>query len=63
MHIQARIYASDWGLLARLGLLWWRQAARSLLQLVARSKAVFATITSNAENRIEVMKSKESLGE
>jgi GT2 family glycosyltransferase len=43
------------GLKPRLGLLWWCQAARSLLWLVGRPKAVFAAITSNAENRFEVI--------
>jgi hypothetical protein len=42
------------GFKPRLGLLWWCQAARSLLQLVARPTAVFTAVTSNGENRIEV---------
>jgi hypothetical protein len=51
------------GFKPRLGLLWWCQAARSLLQLVARPTAVFTAVTSNGENRIEVIEVKESWGE
>ena len=43
------------GFKPRLGLLWWCQAVRSLLQLVGRPTAVVASITSNGENRIEVI--------
>jgi glycosyltransferase involved in cell wall biosynthesis len=50
------------GFKPRLGLLWWCQAARSLLQLVARRKAVFAAITSNSENRIEVIEVERIIG-
>ena len=50
------------GFKPRLGLLWWSQAARSLLQLVTRPTAVFAAITSNGENRIEVIEVERILG-
>ena len=50
------------GFKPRLGLLWWCQAARSLLQLVARPKAVFAAITSNSEYRIEVIEVERIIG-
>ena len=50
------------GFKPRLGLLWWCQAARSLLQLVTRPTAVFAAITSNGENRSEVIEVERIVG-
>ena len=43
------------GFKPRLGLLWWCQAARLLLQLGARPKAVLTALISNGENRVEVI--------
>jgi glycosyltransferase involved in cell wall biosynthesis len=50
------------GFIPRLGLLWWCQATRSLLQLAVRPKAVFAATTSSAENRIEVLEVERIIG-
>lgn len=50
------------GFRPRLGRFWWCQAARSLLQLIARPKAVFAAITSNGENRVEVIEVERIVG-
>ena len=66
-HILLDAYSSQnlsmrLGFKQRLGLLWWCQAARSLIQLVARPKAVFAAITSNSENRIEVIEVERIIG-
>jgi GT2 family glycosyltransferase len=50
------------GFKPRLGLLWWCQAARLLLQLGARPKAVLTAVISNGENRIEVIEVERMFG-
>jgi glycosyltransferase involved in cell wall biosynthesis len=50
------------GFKPRLGLLWWCQLARSVVHLGGRPKAVFAAITSNGENRIEVIEVERIVG-
>lgn len=43
------------GVKQQLGQLWWCQVGRSLLKLICRADAVFAALTSNGENRQEVI--------
>jgi hypothetical protein len=43
------------GFKERLGQLWWCQVGRSLAKLICRPNAVFAALTSNGENRQEVI--------
>ena len=43
------------GFLPKLGQLWWCQAGRSLFRLMRRPDAVFAALTSTAENRRDVI--------
>jgi glycosyltransferase involved in cell wall biosynthesis len=46
----------------RLGELWWCQVARSFLQLASHPKAVFATITSAGEGRLDVIEVERAFG-
>lgn len=50
------------GLVPRLGQLWWCQAGRSLFRLIRRPEALFAALTSNAENRREVIEVEQLFG-
>jgi cellulose synthase/poly-beta-1,6-N-acetylglucosamine synthase-like glycosyltransferase len=50
------------GFRPRLGLLWWCQAARSLLQLVDRPRAVLTALISDGKNQIQVIEVERMFG-